>query len=96
MPSTVIARLARAITTRRRNALEYRAFDGSLMPNPRRLSVHKAQTMCRKGDRIHKYDTTDRNGTSVHVVHAHRGLTYWGGDYGDYSVSDHYYVIPND
>ncbi|MFE4656768.1 hypothetical protein ACFRFJ_08740 [Streptomyces hydrogenans] len=48
---------------------------------PERLTVHTARgciSAARKGvETVHVYETTDRDGNSLHIAHVHNSFRYW-------------------
>ncbi|MEV8589441.1 hypothetical protein AB0424_21155 [Streptomyces sp. NPDC051180] len=49
---------------------------------PERLTVHTARVSIsgarKTADTVHVYETTDRDGNSLHVAHVHFGAGHWG------------------
>ncbi|MFB7410982.1 hypothetical protein ACFCZ2_27760 [Streptomyces sp. NPDC056202] len=48
---------------------------------PERVTVHTARVSIsgarKTADTVHVYETTDRDGTSLHVAHVHYGPGHW-------------------
>ncbi|KOG20004.1 MULTISPECIES: hypothetical protein [Streptomyces] len=63
---------------------------------PERLTVHTARGCigaARKGvDTVHVYETTDRDGNSLHIAHVHQSFSYWNSG----AFITEIYVIPTD
>lgn len=57
---------------------------------PERISVHTARNAIsgnrRRADAVHVYETTDRDGTLIHIAHVYFGPGHW-------SNADHVTVI---